>query len=313
MIEFDNVSKKYDQKIVLAPFSLKIPEGRSLAILGPNGAGKTTLIRMALGVIPPTKGSVRIWGQSATEASFTLKRRIGVVLEEQNFMLHVTAQQYLQFFGELYEVENSSSRIHELMRFMELEGVLDKKISTFSTGMKRKLNIIQAVLHSPDVLFVDELFSGLDPIGITLTMQLLRELKAHGTTLILSSHILSDLDELVDDVLILNEGNLVVAGTKEALWLELGMLSVGKVEVGESQKSLFINILKSLDVKQIQEELNGIVEFLVPNKISNFKQSLATLILENKVQMMSISYTKPRLQQLYAQVLGWEKTGNHAL
>jgi ABC-2 type transport system ATP-binding protein len=313
MIIFDSVTKEYSKKVVLSPFSYKLEEGRSMAILGPNGAGKTTLIRMALGVIPPTHGSVRIWDQEICNSSFALKRKIGVVLEEQNFLLDISATEYLRFFAELYEVKNPNFRITSLLDYMELGDAASRKIRTFSTGMKRKLNIIQAVLHNPNILIVDELFSGLDPIGISLTMKLLREMKQKGTTLILSSHILSDLDELVDDLLILDRGEVKAVGKKEELWASFEIDRIGRAQVMETQVPLFKKVLMDLSVSDIRVQSNNAVEFVVPQDNPDFKELLAGKVLDAQIILISLSYFDPRIQQLYTQVMNYKEVGDHAI
>jgi ABC-2 type transport system ATP-binding protein len=307
MIEFDSISKVYSNRTVLFPFSYILEEGRSLAILGPNGAGKTTLIRMTLGVIPPTRGSVKIWNQTIKNSSFSLKRQIGVVLEEQNFMLDVTAIEYLRFFSELYEVDNPDERIVSLLEYMELGDAAHKKIREYSTGMKRKLNIIQAVLHNPKILIIDELFSGLDPIGISLTMNLLKKIKSKGTTLILSSHILSDLDDLVDDVLIIHQGVCKAVGKKEDVWESFNIDKVGKVQVLKENVPLFLKILSELSITSYRLKSETIIEFTIPSSISGFRKDLAKKVLEYKVGILSLSYEEPKIQQLYSKVMNYKE------
>lgn len=313
MITFDSVTKEYSKKVVISPFSYTLEEGRSMAILGPNGAGKTTLIRMALGVIPPTYGSVRIWDQVISNSSFALKRKIGVVLEEQNFMLDVSATEYLRFFAELYEVKNPEDRIASILEFMELGEAASRKIRAYSTGMKRKLNIIQAILHNPCILIVDELFSGLDPIGITLTMQLLRKMKQNGTTLILSSHILSDLDELVDDLLILDRGMVKAVGKKDELYTSFEIDRICRAQIVDTHVPLFEKVLMELSVGDIQVKSDNSIEFVVPQSIPDFKERLAGKIMNNKILVISLSYFDPRIQQLYSQVMDYKEVGDHAV
>lgn len=313
MIRFDSVAKEYSNRVVLFPFSYTLEEGRSMAILGPNGAGKTTLIRMALGVIPPTSGYVRIWDQVISNSSFDLKRKIGVVLEEQNFMLDISATEYLRFFAELYGVKNPECRIASLLEYMELGDAASRKIRAYSTGMKRKLNIIQAVLHNPSILIVDELFSGLDPIGITLTIQLLREIKQKGTTLILSSHILSDLDELVDDLLILDHGMVRAVGKKEELWASFEIDRIGRAQIVEAHIPLFEKVLIELSVGDFKIHNENSIDFVVPQDTPDFKVKLAEKVMENHIILISLSYFDPRIQQLYTQVMSYKEVGEHAI
>ena len=229
MIDINEVNKKFGEHTVLDTFSLHVEPGRNLAVLGPNGAGKTTIIRLLLGVLKPDEGTVEVFGEPISTSAFDSKRRIGVVIEEQMFFLDMTAWEYLEFFGKLYRVGDTRERAGSLLRYMQLFNVRNRKIMALSKGMTKKLNIVQAVLHRPELLIFDEPFSGLDMQGMMQTVHLMREMKDAGSTLIISSHILFGLDEIIDDVLVLIEGKVTAYGHKSRLWENLSEKTIETV------------------------------------------------------------------------------------
>ena len=222
MIDLEGVSKRFGTLPALDALSLHVERGRHLAILGPNGAGKTTIIRLLLGVLQPDRGVVEVFGEPISTAAFDSKRRIGVVIEEQMFFLDLTVWEYLEFFGALYRVTDTHARAAALLRHMQLYEVRNRTIRALSKGMTKKLTIVQAVLHRPELLIFDEPFSGLDMQGMAQTIHLMRAMQAAGSTLIVSSHILFGLDEIIDDVLVLIGGKAVAYGQKAQLGDDLG-------------------------------------------------------------------------------------------
>jgi ABC-type multidrug transport system ATPase subunit len=305
---FSEVSKTFDKLEVLRPISFTLFRGHSLAILGPNGAGKTTMMRILLGVLEPTSGDVQVFGSPITSSSFESKKRIGVVIEEQTFFLDMSAWDYLYLFGELYGVENISERASFLLRYMELYNSRFKKLKEFSTGMKKKLNIIQAVLHRPDILILDEPFSGLDPVGINQTVQMLREMKIAGSTLIISSHILSEIDDLVEDMIIINSGTVKAAGSKMNLWREFnGMYSLNISLLEENKKG--IGNLAGLPEVKAHTEPEKLRHIFSVSDDGESRRKIGQSIIDNRLLVSHISYTKPSVKMIYEQIMGSGVTG----
>jgi ABC-2 type transport system ATP-binding protein len=199
---------------------MDVAPGEIYGILGPNGAGKTTLIKMLTGTIPPTAGIIRLFGSEMSPSNLILRKRLGVVPEKHPFGVWnwMTGYDYLKMFGELFEVENLYRKMNTLLERVRLIDAKDKKISQYSRGMLQKLSIIRALLPEPDILFLDEPISGLDPIGIKEIRDLVQEEHDEGRTIFISSHILSEMEKLCSKVAIIYRGKLMAeAGMKQLL------------------------------------------------------------------------------------------------
>jgi ABC-type multidrug transport system ATPase subunit len=210
MITTKNLKKKFGSFVAVEDISLNIEPGEIYGFLGPNGAGKTTTILMILGILKPTAGEVQIFGEKINEKPFSIKRRIGVVAEYQNFYDEMTAWEYLMFFAKLLDVEAAEKRAKELMERLKIWEFRDVLVSGYSSGMQRKLGFVRALLHQPEVLILDEPVSGLDPFGIVQVREILNDEHESGTTIMISSHILSEVERAADRVGIIARGRLLV-------------------------------------------------------------------------------------------------------
>jgi ABC-type multidrug transport system ATPase subunit len=210
MIRINGLTKVFGSYTAVDHLNLQIMPGEIYGFLGPNGAGKTTTLMMILGIVKPTSGTVSLFGKSMSEDPFGIRRRIGVVAEAQNFYDDMTAWEYLQFFGKLYTVEKAQQRAEALLEKLNLWQWRNVLLGGYSTGMRRKLGFIRALLHSPELIILDEPVSGLDPFGIVQIRELLLEEKSRGTTALISSHILSEIEKTADRVGIIARGHLVI-------------------------------------------------------------------------------------------------------
>jgi ABC-2 type transport system ATP-binding protein len=212
-----NLTKSFGDFTAVKDINIHLEPGEGYGFLGPNGAGKTTTLMMILGIWEPTHGEVLINGHPIRRDAFDVKRKIGVVAEYQTFYEEMTAWEYLMFFGHLNEVEQPEKRSVILLEKLGLDKWQDVLISGFSTGMKKKLGFARALLHSPELLILDEPVSGLDPYGIVQVRELLLEEQQSGCTLLISSHILSEVERTVNRVGVLGQGRLLVEDTMENL------------------------------------------------------------------------------------------------
>jgi len=163
MITLKDVTKKYGKFTAVDNLNLEIEEGDSFGFLGPNGAGKTTTILMAVGILRPTYGEIKVFDKDIRR-EIEIKKRIGVVSEQQYLYNNMTAYEYLNFFAELYDVD--SDRVNEILDYMRLSDVKNKLLKEYSKGMRQKISVARAVLHDPDILILDEPAYGLDPKGV---------------------------------------------------------------------------------------------------------------------------------------------------
>ena len=211
MIQTTGLTKRYGRFTAVDGVSLNIPAGQIYGFLGPNGAGKTSTIMMLLGILKPTSGSIRLFGEEYRPGRLDLRKRIGVVPEKQPLGMWswMTAEEYLAMFAELFQVPAAGQRIAQLLEKVGLSGVRRKRMAEFSHGMMQKLSIIRALLPDPDILFLDEPISGLDPFGVKQTRDLILEENREGRTIFISSHILSEVEKICHRVAIIYRGRLL--------------------------------------------------------------------------------------------------------
>ncbi len=238
MLETQNLTKRFGDFLAVSDLSMKLRPGEIYGLLGPNGAGKTTTISMILGILKPTRGKVTIFGKALAEDPFGIKRRIGVVAEGHAFYQEMTAWEYLMFFGELYRAANAAERAELLLNQVDLWDWRGALISQFSAGMRRKLSFVRGLLHAPDVIILDEPVSNLDPYGILQIRQILKEERRQGRTILISSHILSEVEQTVDRVGIISRGRLISEDTMDSLRRKVGGRRTIEVELVEGPAGL---------------------------------------------------------------------------
>jgi ABC-2 type transport system ATP-binding protein len=214
-LEIQDLSKTYSvgfwkkrPRCVLKPLSLSVQEGEVFGYLGPNGAGKTTTLKVLMGLVYPTTGTARIFGRSIDDTSAKLD--IGFSPEQPYFYDHLTAQELLEYYGQLSGIPagERKRRAGATLARVGLKDIERLQLRKFSKGMLQRVSLAQAILHDPKFLFLDEPMSGLDPIGRREVRDLIQELKDEGKTVFFSTHILSDAETLCDRVAILNQGEL---------------------------------------------------------------------------------------------------------
>lgn len=223
MISLTDVTKRYDNTTVVDKLNLQINQGEIVGIIGHNGAGKSTTMKMIAGLIEPTAGNVRVMGQDMVRHGIKVKQRIGYLPEESPLYEAMTAQQYLLFFSELYQMprQKAMGRIDGLLESLGLEQS-NKLTGEFSKGMKRKTAIARTLLHDPELLILDEPNSGLDPLTSFFIINYLKQLKREGKTILLSAHNLFHVETICDRVAIIKNGKLLVFDTMDAIRGRLG-------------------------------------------------------------------------------------------
>ncbi|MHB1687142.1 MAG: ABC transporter ATP-binding protein [Ignavibacteriaceae bacterium] len=211
MIKITDLSKNYNGLLALDKLTLSMPENSIFGFVGPNGAGKSTTLNILTGVITPTSGKVNIIGFDLEEDSMDIKKRIGVVPEVLALFDGLTGEEHLTFVGKVYGVKKNilPDRIKELLDFFDLTSAKDRLIETYSQGMRKKLAFAASIIHSPDVLFLDEPFENVDPISRKKMKEILNKFKDRGKTVMITSHSLIELEDLCDEVAIINKGKIV--------------------------------------------------------------------------------------------------------
>jgi ABC-2 type transport system ATP-binding protein len=227
VIQTESLVKRYGKVEALKGVSLSVERGEIFGLLGQNGAGKTTLIKTLLGIIKPTHGRALLLDRPAGTA--TVRRRIGYLPEDHRLPDYHTGASLLDFYGALLGVSGRERRrrIPEVLELVGLKGRMHSKIRNYSKGMKQRLGLAQAILHDPEVIFLDEPTDGVDPVGRREIRDMMQALKRSGMTIFINSHLLGEVELVCDRVAILQRGNLVQIGEVASLTRQEGRYTVG--------------------------------------------------------------------------------------
>jgi len=213
MIEVRDLTKRYGDFVAVNNLSFTVQAGEVMGLVGPNGAGKTTTLRCATGIIPPSAGTLRIAGVDLGADPVAAKRQLAFFPDEPRLFEHLTVRQHLAFAAKIYQVPQPEARAAALLAELEIADKAGQLPAELSRGMKQKLVIACGLLHQPRVLFFDEPLTGLDPLGIRRMKDTIRRLAGEGAAIILSSHLLSLLEEVCTHVMIMKRGERLAGGT----------------------------------------------------------------------------------------------------
>jgi ABC-2 type transport system ATP-binding protein len=218
-IVLSHVTKRFGDKVAVNDLSLELQTGAFVGLLGRNGAGKSTTLKMLTGLLAPTSGSITLLGMGFGDHALDIKRRIGVMPEDMALLEMLTGPQYLRFVGRMYGLEDAviDARRAELFDKLDLAPGPKTIIADYSFGMKKKVALSAAILHGPEVLFLDEPFEGIDPVTSRTIKDILIALRKRGTTILLTSHILEIVEKLCEEIAILEKGALLGRGTLDDL------------------------------------------------------------------------------------------------
>src|SRR5579862_3684685 len=254
MIKVEGLTKRYARNIAVDHISFEVEKGQIVGFLGPNGAGKTTTMRMLTCFMPPTEGSAEVAGFDIGENPMEVKKRIGYLPETPPVYPEMEVIEYLNFVARIKSIPkaNIAKRIDEVMQKCAVGDVRNKEIGKLSKGYRQRVGLAQAILHNPDVLILDEPTSGLDPKQIIETRELIKSL-AGDHTIILSTHILSEVEESCEQVIIINQGKIVAQDTVENLTARLRGSESVAVEIRAGT-----GVLSQSDVRQKLEQVAGV-------------------------------------------------------
>jgi ABC-2 type transport system ATP-binding protein len=244
-VETFDLVRRFGDFTAVDHIALKIRRGGFFGFLGPNGAGKSTTIKMLTGLLAPTSGKIRVLGQDIDVAPMEVKRRIGVVPEDLNLFERLTGAEMLTFTGRMYSLQKPeiAERVPELLSLMDLESEPKRLIVEYSHGMKKKLSLACALIHRPEILFLDEPFEGVDAIASRTLKDLLTKLTARGLTVFLTSHVLEIVERLCSDIAIISQGRLLAAGSLSELRKGIAVDGNGQEVEPLSLEDYFIRIV----------------------------------------------------------------------
>lgn len=240
MIKIEDLTKKYDSKHALRGISLEVREGELFAYLGPNGAGKTTTIRILTGLTRPTSGSAWLNGYHIEKESINAKRQCGLVPQTINLDSELTVFENLDLHGILFQMpyKKRRERIYELLEYVGMEDMADTIVARLSGGLKRRLTIARALLHSPKILFLDEPTVGLDANIRRKIWALIKRIQTEGTTIFLTTHYIEEAEFLAERVAFIDNGSIIRVAKPEALMSELGTWAVDRI-VNDTIKTFY--------------------------------------------------------------------------
>jgi len=306
-LETFDLTKNFKNLTALNGLSLKVKKGETYGFLGPNGAGKTTTIKMITGFLRPTCGRVEIWGHDVQKDGNAAKSLIGIVPDQFGFYDVLDADDHLMYYGRLYGMERAriKERADELLDLVGLGDRRDSKVKTYSHGMKQRLAIAQALLNEPKLLLLDEPTTGLDPVGAFETRQLVKKLTKGGLTIFMSSHILSEVQDICDKVGIISRGTLVREDTIENLQAEVKNLEGRYFQV--TCYPINDGLIKALEALEGVESVESEQTWLkIRIKDPGVEPTIIYTIVQQGVGITQAYEVTPSLEQVFLQFTGKE-------
>lgn len=294
VIQTTNLNFSFSNGVkTLQDVNLLVPKGSIYGFLGPNGAGKTTTLRLLLGLLKNQQGVLEIFGKNFATHRIEILKRLGSLIEQPSLYLHLTAKENLEIYRLIYRVDKS--RINEVLKIVGLENTGKKKAKQFSLGMKQRLSIAIALLHQPELLILDEPTNGLDPNGIIETRELIKKLnREHGTTVIVSSHILNEVERMATHVGIINKGKMLFQGTLS----ELQQMKTGQteLEIETNNNEAAAKLLQSYSIKSV----NG--KIVLPFESKEQAAGINKLLVQSDFEVYALHPQQNDLEQLFLDI-----------
>ncbi|KAB1438356.1 ABC transporter ATP-binding protein [Candidatus Galacturonibacter soehngenii] len=303
IIETQHLTKAFNKNIVVNDVSINVKRGQIYGLLGRNGAGKTTIMRMLLNLALPTKGQIKLFGEEISKNQQNIYHRIGSLIESPGFYNNLTGRQNLQILSKLRGNHKESS-VDDALEIVGLKEEHTKIFSNYSLGMKQRLGIAAAIMHEPELLILDEPTNGLDPVGIALVREYLEQLcKETGTTILISSHILSEIEQIADVIGILHEGQMVEEVSMDLLH-EKNREYIEFV-VSDAKKASFL----------LEEEFHMTDYRIVGNHsiqlFQNFeaRARINHLFVQNDIEVSTIQLSEKKLEDYFKELIGGDVIG----
>lgn len=303
-VEVKNLTKRFNDKLVLDNVSFEIRKGEIFGLLGPNGAGKSTLINLIVGLIQMDKGEVTVEEYDIKKDPLKAKEKIGLVPQEIALFESLTAKENLEYWGGLYGLKGNllKERIDEALELAALKEHLKKPVKKYSGGMKRRLNIVAAMMHHPEILIMDEPTVGVDPQSRNHIFDVVKKMnKENNTTVIYTSHYMEEVEILCDNIMILDLGKELAYGSKDELKRMVVSDKVIKIRAdGEIQDLMFdirkLNSVKGVDINDME------IKVVAKDNIS--LNELFDVISKHKVMVRNIGIEEPNLEEVFLTLTG---------
>lgn len=299
ILQVEHVSKQFGTKQVIRDINFSLEEGKIFGLLGQNGAGKTTLMKLILGLLPISEGTIFVQNEKVIYGDTPTNRFVGYLPDVPSFYSYMTASEFLMLCAEITGISKKIAK-ERTERFLQLVGLENdkKRIGQFSRGMKQRLGIAQALIHEPKLLICDEPTSALDPVGRQEIMKILQSVK-NETTVLLSTHILNDAEQICDDIAILHNGKFVLEGaTKEILQSHHKPM----IEVGfkTKEEAMFLKEKLSSDFSMTVKESSCFISTI---QVEESQQKLFFRLAELNFQPIFVRIVQPSLEDIFMEVI----------
>jgi ABC-2 type transport system ATP-binding protein len=301
IFEAEGLTKQYGRAFALQNINMQIKRGDIYGLVGENGAGKTTLMKIISGLVYPTKGTIQLMGKSSEKDIARIRKKMGVLIELPALYPHMSAEENLSFYCKIHGIADSN-RIKDVLHLVGLTDVDNKNTSEYSLGMRQRLGLAISLLNEPEFLVLDEPINGLDPTGIVEMRKLLAKLvHEKGVTILISSHILSELQLLATKFGFIHKGQLI----KEVSVEELLQSAETQICIKTVETVAAINVLKNdLNIHSITLSESG--EILVPKDLIDLEQLMSTLI-KHEIPLEGINLSTANLERYYMDLIGEER------
>lgn len=302
-LEVNNLTKKIGKKLIVENVTFQIEKGEIFGLLGPNGAGKTTIIRMIVHLINRTEGKVVINGHDLDESFKEAMGEIGAIVENPEFYKYMSGMKNLKHYMRMATKDVSAARLDEVIRLVGLEQAIHQKVRTYSLGMRQRLGVAQALLHSPSILILDEPTNGLDPQGIREFRDYLRLLVNQGISVLVSSHLLSEMELMCDRFAIIEKGKLThISQMKETV--DVGSQTKQHVMFEVDNTEQAFNLLVNQNLGEERKVEAGFI-YASMDRVTVAKAN--QLFVSNGLQVYEISYLKASLEDRFLEITNKEK------
>ncbi len=302
-ISASNLVKSYSSTTSIGPVSLAVEKGTIFGFLGSNGAGKTTTIRMILGLIRPQRGSTQIFGIDPLTDPISALEKVGYAPELPNFQTFFTAEDLLDFTARVHGI-NRAERSRKVKKLLEMVGISDharKKIGKFSKGMVQRLSVAQALINDPELLIMDEPTIGMDPVATIYFRDLFKEIHSQGKTILVSSHMLDEIQRLCTHIGMIHHGKMVFQGNITDILAKFGKSLVIEVELGQITPAL-VDYMRKLDyVRNLQVDTNKILVTVRDGE--DLRAELAEDIVKAGGKLLGLSLKKTTLEDAFIETL----------
>jgi ABC-2 type transport system ATP-binding protein len=301
LIRTENLTKKFGEFVAVDGLTLSVDSGEILALLGPNGAGKTTTVRMLGSILKPTSGKATIAGNDVVADARQVRSMVGLLTEFPGLYHRMRADAYLHFFGELQGLASTQreARIDELMKRFGMWGERERRLGEYSKGMRQKIALIRALLHDPQVLFLDEPTSAMDPQSAKMVRDAISDLRSSRRSIILCTHNLVEAEALADRIAIIKEGKIIALGTPPELKRELLGSPLLELRLGEPLDGLLPTIE---DLVTIEDEGETWIRYRarVPGEINPV---LVSRLAEKGASIVTLSEVPRSLEEVYLRIV----------